>query len=329
MHALRELDEMSIPPYPEYYKVWYAHLERKNNNLSSDIESKINSKKPIDEIFLKNIHGKYFTSSDSTAQIEDYAGQLLQQSNTLQDLITTFDSSAKEFHSDLDDASTQMRAPSAEDVNPRIFLESLLQAAQKTFERNAELENNLSKASNKIASLQEAVEMIATDANTDFLTKLSNRRYFDNAFIQLIETSRISDDPLCLIVADIDHFKKFNDTWGHQTGDQVLKLVAGTLRENVKGQDLIARYGGEEFCIAVPNTSLKDSVTLADNIRIAISKRKLINKATNVELGRITMSFGVAEYVSPLSLEDLFKKADAALYEAKNTGRNRVMAATG
>ena len=131
---------------------------------------------------------------------------------------------------------------------------------------------------------------------------------------------------MSLILGDIDHFKTFNDTWGHQIGDQVLRLVASVLKDNVKGQDLLARYGGEEFAIVLPNTSLKDATTLADNIRLAVSKRRLLNKFTNTDLGRITMSFGVAPYVPGDSVDHLIRNADAALYKAKETGRNRVMA---
>ncbi|GJL94169.1 MAG: GGDEF domain-containing protein [Hyphococcus sp.] len=320
-HTLQELGDMSIPPVPPYYEVWFSHLERKNDDLSSEIDSAGAS---IDEMFLKNIHGKYFENGKTESNIDDYTAQLLLQTKNMKHLIENFDDSAKEFHKDLDDASVQMEAGNIDEQDPKVLLGTLLQTAQKAIERNAELEQNLSLASTKISSLQEAVEMIATDANTDFLTKLHNRRYFDNAFDQLLDSARISNEPLCLVVADIDHFKNFNDTWGHHIGDQVLKLVAGTLRENVKGQDLIARYGGEEFSIALPNTTLEDAVRLTDNIRVAVSKRKLVNKATNSELGRITMSFGIAMLDEKTTAEDIFQQADSALYAAKDAGRNCV-----
>jgi len=322
--AVRALDGMSIPPMPPYYEVWFSHLERNNHDLSSEIEQELSTRGDVDEVFLKNIHGKYFMPSNASLYIDDYAAQLLSQTVNLKRLAEKFDLSASELHKDLDMASTQIRDGSDANAEPSATLASLLRTAERAIERNRELENNLSQATSRIASLQEAVELIATDANTDFLTKLSNRRYFDSALGQLIDSARLCGDPLCLIVADIDHFKKFNDTWGHQIGDQVLKLVAGTLRENVKGQDLIARYGGEEFAIAAPHTSLEDAQTLAENIRIAVSKRKLVNKANNEELGRVTMSFGVALYEDGLDGAALFEAADAALYAAKEAGRNRV-----
>ena len=324
--AIRALGDMSIPPIPPYYEVWFSHLERNNHGLSQEIEKEMSSGGDIDEIFLKSIHGKYFVPSSAALCIDDYAAQLLNQTYSLKQLAKDFDSSASELHKDLDTASTQIKGGSGANAEPTALLASLLKTAERTIERNRELEDNLSQATSKIASLQEAVELIATDANTDFLTKLSNRRYFDSALAQLIDAARLSDEPLCLIVADIDHFKKFNDTWGHQIGDQVLKLVAGTLRENVKGQDLIARYGGEEFAIAVPHTNVQDACSLAENIRVAVGKRRLVNKANNEELGRVTMSFGVAVFEDGLNGETLFENADSALYAAKEAGRNQVKA---
>ena len=325
--AVRELNEMSIPPFPPYYEVWFSHLEKKNDLLSSEIDNEIDAGKSINELFLKDIHGRYFSSNQPSNDIEHFATQLLNETNSLKRLAEGFDSSSREFRKDLDDASNHAQTAGTSSTDVETLLASLLATAKKAITRNAELEANLATASDKIASLQVAIETIAIDANTDFLTKLRNRRYFDSAIGQLAKASVYETSPLCLIVADIDHFKKFNDTWGHQVGDQVLKLVASVLRDNVKGQDLIARYGGEEFAIALPNTTLEDALTLADNIRIAVSKRKLINKSTNIDLGRITMSFGVSEYQADTSTEQFFYDADAALYMAKQAGRDRVMSA--
>ena len=259
--AIRALDDMSIPPIPAYYEVWFSHLERNNHGLSLEIEKELSSGDGVDEVFLKNIHGKYFAPNNAALCIDDYAAQLLNQTINLKRLAADFDSSASALHKDLDTASTQIRGENGEKTEPSTVLASLLNTAEKAIKRNHELEENLSQATNKIASLQEAVELIATDANTDFLTKLSNRRYFDSALAQLIDAVRLSGDPLCLIVADIDHFKKFNDTWGHQIGDQVLKLVAGTLRENVKGLNRLPASRMLAICFALdvtPNDLFRD-----------------------------------------------------------------------
>ncbi|MEQ8178217.1 MAG: GGDEF domain-containing protein, partial [Amphiplicatus sp.] len=122
-----------------------------------------------------------------------------------------------------------------------------------------------------------------------------------------------------------DHFKKFNDTWGHHIGDQVLKFVASVLEKNTKGKDSVARYGGEEFAIALPNTGIDNAEKLAEQIRIEISRRKLVSKTTNEDLGSITMSFGVAEFHPGATVDGLLQDADSALYRAKTAGRNMVV----
>jgi diguanylate cyclase len=132
--------------------------------------------------------------------------------------------------------------------------------------------------------------------------------------------------PLCVLIGDVDHFKKFNDTWGHATGDQVLRLVAQCFKSNTKGRDTAARYGGEEFVVALPHTSLANAVTVAEHIRAAVESKKIVKRSTGETLGSITLSIGVAQYVADEPIGDTLARADACLYVAKRSGRNRVIA---
>jgi len=127
------------------------------------------------------------------------------------------------------------------------------------------------------------------------------------------------------LLVDIDHFKKFNDTYGHQTGDEVLKLLATTMTRAVKGDDIPARYGGEEFAVILPRTGLQGAVKVAEGIRERISTKKLVNRATDEDLGKITVSIGVGLFTFGEPLSDLIKRTDQALYKAKAVGRDRVV----
>ncbi|MBU1307127.1 MAG: GGDEF domain-containing protein, partial [Alphaproteobacteria bacterium] len=157
------------------------------------------------------------------------------------------------------------------------------------------------------------------------LTKIAKRKSFDESLDAAIAEAGASGSPLCLMLLDIDHFKTFNDTYGHQTGDQVLRLVAMTLKSNIKGKDLAARYGGEEFVAILPATTLSGAAALADKIRKAIQAKELLKRSTNEKLGRITASFGLAVFNTTDSAASLIERADRCLYAAKHAGRNKVV----
>jgi diguanylate cyclase len=126
-------------------------------------------------------------------------------------------------------------------------------------------------------------------------------------------------------MCDIDHFKRFNDTYGHVVGDQALRLIAAAMSRAVRDQDTPARYGGEEFAVVLPNTSLDQAVAAAENLRRAIMEKKVVKRSTGEDLGRITVSIGVAQFQFTDSAQSFIERADGHLYAAKRTGRNRVV----
>jgi diguanylate cyclase len=132
-------------------------------------------------------------------------------------------------------------------------------------------------------------------------------------------------EAVTLLLCDIDHFKNFNDTWGHQTGDQVLRLVAHCLSENVKGRDTAARYGGEEFAVLLRGTGLEAATMVANQIRTTVETKKLVKKSTGDILGAITISIGVAQFAPGETAESAIRRADSCLYGAKHSGRNLVI----
>jgi diguanylate cyclase len=166
---------------------------------------------------------------------------------------------------------------------------------------------------------------VRRESLTDQLTGIPNRKAFDKVLQESIESSIETGEPLSLVMCDIDHFKTFNDTWGHQTGDQVLRLVANCLSENVKGRDTAARYGGEEFCVILPQTELAGAVNLANQIRGKVESKKLVKKSTGDILGIITISAGVTQYDANESAVEFLRRADVCLYAAKHSGRNCVI----
>ncbi|MBY5362404.1 PleD family two-component system response regulator [Rhizobium leguminosarum] len=173
------------------------------------------------------------------------------------------------------------------------------------------------------ASVKQTIELAVTDP----LTGLYNRRYLDNHLNVLFNRSMARGRPLSVLITDIDRFKHVNDTYGHDGGDEVLREFASRVRSTIRGADLACRHGGEEFVVVMPDTSPEIAATVAERLRAAIESAPFMLKHSGEALN-VTASFGIASRIaSVLTPDQLIKQADLALYEAKNTGRNRVVAA--
>ncbi len=160
-------------------------------------------------------------------------------------------------------------------------------------------------------------------ANLDSLTRLHNRHWIDLTFPKETETCIAEEIPLCLMLIDIDGFKKYNDVHGHLAGDQCLRSVADTIRTNVRPTDLLGRFGGEEFVILLPGTTKKECETIGERIKKEVEKSHIIDTSLNT-LPSVTVSIGITEAKPGDVYEDMFNVADSALYKAKEGGRNRI-----
>ena len=191
--------------------------------------------------------------------------------------------------------------------------------------QNNVLRAQLENSSDEIEKLRCNLEEVQNDAMTDGLTRVGNRKCVDLRLSQMAEEALRDRQGLCLMLFDVDYFKAFNDAHGHPMGDQVLRLVARTLQESVKGRDVVARYGGEEFAVILAGARLADAVKVGDGIRETVAKRRIVRKSTGEELATITISAGVAAYRPSEPLNELIERSDNALYRAKDCGRNLVL----
>ena len=174
--------------------------------------------------------------------------------------------------------------------------------------------------------LRKELDQVRKQASTDALTGLYNRTTFFDSLEAVDAESNPLSNPYSVAMIDIDHFKRVNDTFGHLVGDKVIRFVADSLRQSIKGRDCAARYGGEEYALLLPETSLENAVILCNKIREHIAKTNLVRSGTKESLGQITISVGIAQKRSGEGRMDLLARADKALYLSKERGRNKVTA---
>ena len=189
-------------------------------------------------------------------------------------------------------------------------------------EQLAESNRKINEAGEKIARLEKELEMARQEKSVDPLTKVYNRGYFDTRLEEAVKDFSRSGEPCCLIMMDIDHFKDFNDTYGHQAGDQVLRKVAELIKESVRASDTVARYGGEEFGVILYRSILKDAMKMAEKIRKNVGEHEfgVLDKTIHV-----TVSLGVTAFTGSDKTETIVQRADKGLYSAKEQGRNRAV----
>lgn len=327
--TLRALIDHGLPATPRNYEVWFAHLEGKNPALSRDIQKCSGPDGEITQAQADGLYDLHIRRTDLSLDVMEVVSRFEAELVELANVISASGENAQGHGEQLQRLSTQLRQTADEHPNLGVVLESVLAVTKSVRQENLELEKRLAESSDEVASLRHSVEHIQQEAMTDPLTGVKNRKSFDLAIVKHMRRARELNEPLALIIGDVDHFKQFNDRWGHQTGDQVLRLVAEVMNANVKGQDLLARYGGEEFAILLPGTTLVNAEMLADRIRRAIESRRLKKRRTDEDLGLVTMSMGIAAYADGDTTEMLIERADECLYAAKRAGRNRVIRESG
>ncbi|HRX37791.1 MAG: GGDEF domain-containing protein [Parvularculaceae bacterium] len=323
--ALASLKELGLASNPRNYEVWYTHIDGRNPALSRDIQKCLGRIGEITQADVDALYSQHIVRVDLAHDVLEVVSRFEHEVIELSELIEASGESAHGRGIELQELSLKLHESTQEYPSVSALLESVLAITKSVRQENQKLERRLAESSDEVAALRRNVEHIQQEAMTDPLTGVRNRKSFDTMIVNLIENAKKTNEPLALVVADIDHFKKFNDQWGHQTGDHVLRLVAEVMSANLKGADLLARYGGEEFVMLLPGTSIEHAAMLADRIRGVVQSRRLKKRRTNEDLGVITVSMGVAKYEPGDTPETLVERADQRLYAAKNNGRNQVV----
>ncbi len=324
--AIKALEARHIPPTPQNFTVWYCYLTDENPELTRAMTRLMLDRADIGDHDLRTLFDEFFGTNKQASAVDEITEKLVQEIQGVLDNLTGANTASSSYGESLEELSVALNR----DLNTsdlRSAISTVAQATHAMAKENMVLSSQLMVSTSEVSQLKTDLEDMRVQAMTDSLTGIANRKCFDLEIENALEFANAENAPVSLLMIDIDHFKSFNDTYGHQVGDQVIKLLADVLKDSVKGQDTPARYGGEEFSIILPETEIQGAVGLAESLRSRIVRRALINKSTGDTFGKITISIGAAQHLANETSEEFIARADKALYGAKNAGRDQVVAA--
>lgn len=324
--ALSLMTERAIEPTPVNYAVWYHYVAGDKADLNREIDVLLKRKTlPTDDVSIY-LYNKYVV--DHTGQREPAQEKASQNTQTvlaeIMQVIDRFSGDTQNYNEQINEHVTVL-SQKITDPTLKEMAAEIISRATTMRESGAALTKKLDESRREVVQLKTNLEKVTNESSKDFLTGTGNRKAFEAKLDELTAWAKEKSGDVTLLMVDVDHFKRFNDKYGHQIGDEVLKKVGRTLLDSVKGKDFVGRYGGEEFAVLLPSTPLSTGLIVAENIRKSIAETDLVRKDTGASVGPITVSIGVSRFRPDADTVPLFiSRADAALYQSKSGGRNRV-----
>ncbi len=321
--AWEALRHHGIIPLPPHFELWFAYYRGDSPELTRRLSEMIASNVAFTPDTLDELYHRCIAAEDVTAEV-------LSGAKAVQEIAATIVAQLGDNQAGVNDYSEALALWAAH-LQQQPSVQTLLQAidglAEQTTRahaRNAVLEQQIASSVTRVSELQQRLTKAEHTATTDPLTGLANRGSFEKALRRAMAQARDEAASMCLLMIDIDHFKRINDSFGHPVGDLVIRLVAKVISDNVKGRDCAARYGGEEFAVVLFGAGLDAGAIVGEQIRQSLARLPLVHKPTKQQLGTITVSVGVSSHHRGDKPMNLVNRADRALYAAKHSGRNLV-----
>ena len=307
---------------PTTYAVWYEYLAGVNPKLAAALEARLKESEKLLQADYEQLYAKYIDTRDLGA-LEQYQTGLGELLRRLADLAASSGEGAAQYAQALADCEQELRSTEDAEGLSRL-VQSMLKSTTAVRETTEALQQEVAATREEVQQLRGQMGALQNLAQTDSLTRLRNRRGFEQSVAECAQGRDGALSGCSLMIADIDHFKKVNDNYGHLFGDQVICAAAQVLQSNVKGRDITGRWGGEEFVAFLPETGGAGAMAVAEQIRHAFSKVRIRRGGKHELTDAVTISIGVAEVIAGETLEQAVGRADAALYQCKESGRNCV-----
>ncbi|WP_415887627.1 GGDEF domain-containing protein [Neptuniibacter sp. QD37_6] len=315
----------NIPPNPLNYALWYTYVSDRVPELNVQLDKTLTTYGTCPTMLSEQLFREHMIK-DEINGADDVQASLIGLINDLHEHAGNAAEKTEDFSNVLEESLEALHQN--EDGESSLPIESIIHALSdhtKSVSETARLfQERMNEAQAEIQSLKEELNKTRQDARVDPLTNLFNRRAFDAEISQL---AGVNDPNLIasFVLVDIDHFKRFNDTYGHLMGDKVLQYVGKLLKEVCPEPMLPVRFGGEEFAVLMPQTDKEAAAELAEQVRQKIQAIRIKQKKSGDIISSITASFGVSQFTIGESSEQLIERTDKALYQAKDGGRNQVV----
>ena len=321
--ALNHMARHNLPANPVNYTVWYEYASGKNAKLTKAINQSLETAAPLNGPKIETLYQKFVADGDRIV-----ISKLLTQISLMLRDIT---SHVSETGGDLAGHGTRLSELATQVGEAENFSEvkeivnEMLDETKALVQSGKRLQTRMKISADDLKQLQDELEKSQQEAQTDTLTTLINRRGLEKRFELERIRARQNDAAFSIIMVDVDHFKKVNDNFGHLVGDSLLRSLARLLKDHIRKNDIAARYGGEEFLILLPETDIDGALAVGNKIRQTLSGREWKIKDSGKNMGKITVSMGIALYKFNEAEEVLVKRADDALYLAKESGRDKIV----
>jgi len=324
--VIADMERRQIWPTALNYELWLHFVANPDGALAQEIERLLSTGEVITEDVSEQLAAAYLPKARLNEQIRDAGDQLNRELVAVSQAIKQAQRSSEQYGQTLAGAGRTL-SEAVDAAMLKKLVDTLTGATKRVQRENKSLEKRLDESTAEVGRLREHLEQVRRDATTDALTNLANRKAFDDELGRCCTEATDKCEHLSLAVIDIDHFKRFNDTWGHQTGDQVIRYVSSVIGRMAPPPRFAARYGGEEFAMIFPSERAADVISALEEIRVEVSSRTLKRRSTNEDLGTITVSAGIADFKFGEKMESLIERADEALYASKRNGRNLITVA--
>lgn len=320
--ALPLMAKHNVPTTPRNYAVWYEYVSNNNNELRKIVDSMIEKGETFSEQKNEILYQRFCAELDEN-ELRKLREDLKLVLIAILSEVSKLSGETGKYESLLSKSIEKLSDNSTVDTIRNVVNE-IMNETREIGQFGKSIQERLKETTKELNELQRRFELAKIEAAVDFLTGVANRKAFDEALATCAGAAASGASDLCLLLIDIDHFKRFNDTFGHIVGDEVLRFVTKKTKEIVRGRDFLARFGGEEFAVILPATPLAGAKTVAENIRSFFAQANLKSTLTSKNLGTLTVSIGAACYRPGEPLEDFINRSDQVLYFAKKSGRNRV-----